>query len=348
MYSIVTLLSIFTISFGLLSSQIHNSFPVDQSSLDNLMIRRTMMKVKEIRSSKKTFPTGNPNFAVMQAFPAGISDSDPFLMCDHFGPKTSDGVITDPDRFMVGWHPHRGMDILTYMLEGKGRHADSMGNRGTFDTPGMQWISVGSGIEHAEGGGTPAGQNEQGFQIWINVPGRYKMDPPAYGTEPPENIPFLELGGGVTARLLAGQHNDATGPFKTKQDVQIIDYMLEPNAVVEHPLKETHDNCLVYAYHGNGQLSDSAIAQHQIAQMDCTSAERSLTVRAGSSGIKFIIFAGKRINEPVAWRGPFVMNTFKEIEDTMMEYRRGDFPPVRVPWDYQKLAEFPPEHRKEL
>ena len=112
------------------------------------------MAIIAIRASKKTFPTGDNKFSVMQAFPAGFSaeEADPFLMCDYFGPVKSHGVAKHPDEFDVPWHPHKGQDICTYMKEGVGRHADSMGNRGTFPSPGMQWISVGSGIEHAEAG----------------------------------------------------------------------------------------------------------------------------------------------------------------------------------------------------
>lgn len=102
------------------------------------------MKVVAVRKAQVTHPTGDPNFSVMQAFPAGFTakESDPFLMCDAFGPTVSDGVIADPDKFHVQWHPHRGMDILTYLVEGVGRHADSLGNRGEYASPGMQWISV--------------------------------------------------------------------------------------------------------------------------------------------------------------------------------------------------------------
>src|SRR3989338_2516513 len=130
------------------------------------------MSVLRIGHAKKTYPTGDPRFSVMQAFPAAIpaTESDPFLMCDHFGPTISKGLATDPDEFPIDWHPHRGMDILTYMTEGIGRHGDSLGNREEFNSPGMQWISVGSGIEHAEGGGTPAGETQTGYQIWVNVP----------------------------------------------------------------------------------------------------------------------------------------------------------------------------------
>lgn len=104
----------------------------------------TPMRVLAVRKAQVAHPTGDPKFSVMQPFPASFSaeESDPFLMCDSFGPTLSTGVETDPDKFPVGWHPHRGMDILTYLIEGVGRHADSLGNRGTFASPGMQWISV--------------------------------------------------------------------------------------------------------------------------------------------------------------------------------------------------------------
>jgi len=134
--------------------------------------RTNEMPVLGVRQSKVTHPTGDPKFSVLQAFPAGFSaeEADPFLMCDEFGPMVSKGAVTDPDEFPVDWHPHRGFDLLTYMTEGWARHADSMGNRESFPAPAIQWISSGSGIEHAEAGGTPTGQVQHGFQIWINVP----------------------------------------------------------------------------------------------------------------------------------------------------------------------------------
>jgi quercetin 2,3-dioxygenase len=102
------------------------------------------MPILASRPAQIAHPTGDPNFSVMQPFPSAFpaEESDPFLMCDFFGPTPSEGVILDPDRFPIGWHPHRGMDILTYMIEGIGRHADSLGNRADFSSPGMQWISV--------------------------------------------------------------------------------------------------------------------------------------------------------------------------------------------------------------
>lgn len=114
---------------------------------------KIMLPILSIKAAQTTYPTGNKSFSVQQAFPAAFSEThtDPFLMCDFFGPSLSQGTETDPDSFPVRWHPHRGFDICTYLVEGIGRHADSLGNRGNFPSPGMQWIQTGSGIEHAEG-----------------------------------------------------------------------------------------------------------------------------------------------------------------------------------------------------
>ena len=275
----------------------------------------SMLRVLGVRSAKTTYPTGNPNFSVKQAFPAGFDEveSDPFLMCDYFGPSRSKGKETDPDRFDVPWHPHRGMDICTYLKEGVGRHADSMGNREEYATPGMQWISVGSGIEHAEGGGTPEGQNTTGFQLWINVPAKHKMDDPQYGTIEPKDFPLLQYSQ-VTARLLAGYVDGERGPFHTKQPLQMVDYMLLPNAAHSHNVPVELDNCLVYVYEGSGKVNNVEMKTHNVMRLDAAAtisdpALRQVVFSAGESGMSAMLFAGKRLNEPISWRDPFLMNT---------------------------------------
>jgi quercetin 2,3-dioxygenase len=307
-----------------------------------------MMRVVELALAKKTFPTGNPDFAVMQAFPAGISaiNADPFLMCDFFGPTPSNGKMSDPDKFEVPWHPHRGMDILTYMIEGVGRHADSLGNRAEFPSPGMQWISVGSGIEHAEGGGTPAGESMAGFQIWINVPSDQKMNPPRYGTEPPDSIPTLPLSttsGGVNVRVLAGEYTGARGPFQTVQPVLLLDVRLQKNTLYDVDIDNLYDNCIVFVYKGRGEISSQEVTQYNVLRLDAShSFNRRISISSGiSDEMNILIFAGKKLNQPIAWHGPFVMTTSREIEQTLLEYRRGQFPPVRVSWDYKRIATKP-------
>ncbi|KAK3277189.1 hypothetical protein CYMTET_14789 [Cymbomonas tetramitiformis] len=308
-----------------------------------------MMQLLRVVPAGITHPFGDHR-AVTQAFPAAIpsEQSDPFLMCDSYASE-SKGVQNDPDSFDVAWHPHRGMDILSYLKTGVGRHGDSMGNRETFATPGMQWISCGSGIEHAEGGGTPKGELISGFQIWINVPSEQKMADPRYGTEPPDAIPQVELSPGVHARLLAGNLGGSSGPFQTVQPVQMIDFELASGASLLHEIPAGMDTCMVYVYEGEGNIAGKPIGPKSIALFNASSdATRMFELTAngatsdsvsGAGGkLCAMIFAGNKLKEPIAWHGPIVMNTQKEIQQALHELRSGTFPPKRVEWDYRRLA----------
>merc|ERR1719383_1000518 len=188
---------------------------------------------------------------------------------------------------------------MTYLLQGRGRHADSMGNREMYDSPGFQWCSVGSGIEHAEGGGDPKGSVQHGFQIWINVPKANKNDDPRYGTESPENIPLVEFGGGQV-RLLAGRHEEKIGPFKTVQPVQMMDFVFVPGAEHAHPVPPELDNCLVYVYKGGGTIGGKSVSAQHCAQLDAQDrCARSIVFNAGAEGLSALLFAGMRIGEPI-------------------------------------------------
>lgn len=302
------------------------------------------MKCKDVKSGEIVHPTGNPNFSVIQPFPAAFTAEqvDPFLMCDEFGPLLSSGAITDPDEFPVGWHPHRGMDLLSYLTQGVGRHADSMGNREEFKSPGCQWISAGSGIEHAEGGGTPVGQYTHGFQIWVNVPSTHKLQDPRYGTVPPDKLPLFHVMDGISVRVLAGPFNTITGPFETVQKVQMLDWMLEPGKSFTHSIPTNMDNAIVYVYKGSGQVNGRAIKAQQAALLDASNPTvRGLQLSAGADGMTAMMFVGKRLNEPIVWHGPFVMNTKKEINDVINECRSGSFPPKRASWDYRQASAAP-------
>ena len=307
------------------------------------------MKLLAVRRAKRTFPTGDPSFAVMQAFPAGFSaeEADPYLMSDFFGPTESEGV-SRVDEYPIGWHPHRGMDIATYLIEGVGRHADSLGNRETFSAPGMQWCSVGSGIEHAEAGGTPAGLNTTGFQIWVNVPSGRKMEAPRYGTVPSTALAAVALPGGVVARVLAGALGAARGPFETVQPLEMVHYELPAGASVAHEVSAALDNALVYCFRGGvavGGSADASIPVHGVARFDASdAAARALTLTAGGAGAGLMLFAGKQLKQPIAWHGPIVMTTDDEVRKTFSEIRSGAFPPVRTPWDYKRLDAFPADH----
>eukprot|EP00038_Savillea_parva_P031110 m.82889 g.82889 ORF g.82889 m.82889 type:complete len:349 (+) comp9502_c0_seq1:51-1097(+) len=321
-----------------------------------------LMKVMAVRVAEVTYPTGNKAFSVLQCFPAGFSaeDADPFLMCDEFGPSPSRGLSGEDD-FPVDWHPHRGQDLLTYMLRGVARHADSMGNRETVAAPGMQWMQAGSGIEHAEGGGAPKGVVGHGFQIWVNVPSALKMEEPAYGTVPHDAIPMHANTMGATIRVLSGDfvveqadgddtNTSLKGPFRTRVPALMLDVVMGPNGVFEHAIPASLDNVLVYAYgpSGFGQVggrnTGSDLLHGHIARLDATNdAARMLRVDAGSEGMSILVFAGRKLNQPIAWHGPFVMTTDEEIRQTMQEYRLGTFLKKRAPWDFKRLSAAPPE-----
>lgn len=320
------------------------------------------MRVMDMRRAAKTYPTGDPKFAVMQSFPAGFApeESDPFLMCDHFSETVKRPPSSDPDEFPISWHPHRGMDLVTYLREGVGRHADSMGNRESFASPGMQWISSGSGIEHAEAAETPVGQRHTGFQIWINVPAVDKMRDPAYGTEPADRIPTLRREDGVVTRVLAGTHAGSVGPFRTVAAVQMCDYDFEARAAggglrtVEHTVPRDLDNCLVLCHTGRGVVNGVAMQQNDIVRLDATDADgaRVLEIATESNdaadgapaAASFLVFCGRRLHERVAWRGPIVMSTDGELQTAFQELRRGTFLKRRAAWDFRRLSAFPKDH----
>jgi redox-sensitive bicupin YhaK (pirin superfamily) len=306
------------------------------------------LRALAVRRAETTYPTGNKAFSVLQAFPAGFTaeEASPFLMLDHFGPMTSTGAETDPDVFPVPWHPHRGMDVVTYLLRGVGRHADSLGNRETYATPGIQYIAVGSGIEHAEGGGTPAGEVTEGFQIWLNVPSELKMAAPRYGTHPPADLPLLPLGGGSTVRLLAGSLGEATGPYRPSSDAQMADYALAAGSSTLHAFAASHDNCLVYIYRGKALVGGAEVAAGSVARVvipaGTPEADRGVQLTSqGEEGCGALVFAGRQLKQAIAWHGPFVMTTQEEIKSTLQEYRAGTFLKVRAPWNFYKAADAP-------
>jgi redox-sensitive bicupin YhaK (pirin superfamily) len=305
------------------------------------------MPIKAIAHQGITHPFGDHR-AVKQAFPSAIPSehSDPFLMCDYFDLVETTGKARHDDDFPIDWHPHRGMDIATYLRSGVGRHADSLGNRETFDSPGMQWMSVGSGVEHAEGGATDAGIYTQGFQIWINVPADRKMDDPRYGTVPSKDLPMVTLkDGGGTALVLAGDALGVHGPFETVQDVQMIDFRVERGASLKFSIAEGLDTAILYVYEGclksaNGENDIQAGSVILLdAGFDSLRGLKLQTKDEDDAGV--MLFAGKKLKEPIAWHGPIVMNTQEQIRTTLSELRSGTFPPKRVGWDYKRMDAFP-------
>jgi redox-sensitive bicupin YhaK (pirin superfamily) len=270
----------------------------------------TLMGIRYVRSAQTTHPTGDPSFAVEQSMPSAVPERecDPFLMCDEFGPTPSKGAHgNDTDAgFDVPWHPHHGMDILSYIVEGCGRHADSMGNRETFESPGFQWMSVGSGIEHAEGGGTPKGQRTHGFQIWLRMPTAKMSDAPRYGTVGPAEIPTVHLGADGSeglVRVIAGPLGGQVGPAQFAVAVQILDLELSAGAEWRYTCPAGMDNVMFYAFKGGGTLNGepgTALDKQHICRFD-TGKGQDAVVRAGPQGLRMMVFTGKQTKEKLIW-----------------------------------------------
>mmetsp|Transcript_31321 Transcript_31321/g.80513 ORF Transcript_31321/g.80513 Transcript_31321/m.80513 type:complete len:328 (+) Transcript_31321:87-1070(+) len=307
----------------------------------------SLMPVQFVRNAQTAHPTGDPNFEVKQCIGhSGITEaeSDPFLTCDEFGPMPSrnEAYGDDSDKgFDVGWHPHCGMEILSYMIAGKGRHADSMGNRETFDSPGFQWISVGSGIEHAEGGGTPKGEIGHGFQIWLRMPIANMGDDPRYGTVTPTEIPQVTLEGGLV-RVIAGPLDGLVGPAQFAVTVQMLDVELEPGAEWSYTCPDNMDNAMFYAFKGSAMLnSSSPLKAQQIARFDTSAGPRTTLLTAGSGGYRGLVFTGKMTKEKILQHGPFVCSSRAQLDGMFSKYQSGKFPPKRVPWNYRDASQRP-------
>lgn len=317
-----------------------------------------MMNVKRVVQQGLTHPFGDHR-TVKQAFPAAIpsKESDPFLMCDYFDAVEKEGPVKNEDSFPVDWHPHAGFDIASYLLSGTGRHADSLGNRETYETPGMQWMSTGSGVEHAEGGATIKGELMEGFQIWINTPSERKFDDPRYGTVPTDKLPLvslsdkLETEGLTTARVLAGEAFGVRGPFQTVQPVQMIDFHIGADTSVSFDIAHDLDTAMLYVYDGkiqslrgssndSSEENDQAIESGRVVLFDADSpGRRGVHITTPKDrNTRAMLFAGKKLREPIAWHGPIVMNSKDQLMQIFRQIQSGEFPPKRVPWDYKRAA----------
>ncbi len=339
----------------------------------------SLMKIKTVGIAKKTYPTGDPSFSVQQAFPAGIEaeDCDPFLMCDYFA-APSRGVALHPDQFDVPWHPHRGFDLATFMKVRSlcfSFKTESFQSLVLFDTA-TAWAIENrflllpcSGLVQVVESSTrkvlerkkvgfcfsffifalnqiifffSTGKLVEGFQLWINVPSSRKMEDPRYGTVPSDQLPPIS-GDGIRGHVLAGNFNNLKGPFETVQPVQMLDIEVDAGKSFDFVADSVMDNCIVFIYFGDGKLNGENVKQFQVLRLDATSAEARIVHISADKGtvVKAMIFAGKRLNQPIAWHGPFVMTTGDEIRKTLKEYSNGQFPPKRVSWDYKNFADFP-------
>ena len=242
---------------------------------------------------------------------------DPFLMLDEFG---SD----DPESWIAGFpdHPHRGFETVTIMLDGRVKHADSVGNKGVIESGDVQWMTAGRGIIHSEMPERASGRLH-GFQLWVNLPGRLKMSPPRYQDVPAARIASVAHHG-ARLRVIAGEAFGAEGAASTLTPVRLLDVTIAPGAPFEIEVPDSHA-CFLYAYEGAVRAPDRDGKPREIARGTLAVLEGSggVTLTAGGEGAKLLFADGEPIREPIARYGPFVMNTREELAKAFDDFSRG-------------------------
>ncbi len=241
---------------------------------------------------------------------------DPFLMLDLFG-------TDNPGDYIGGFpdHPHRGFETVTYMLQGRMRHRDSVGNVGLLVPGSVQWMTAGRGVIHSEMPEQEEGAME-GFQLWLNLAAADKMRAPWYRDIASEQIPEWR-GEGVTARVIAGQTHGVAGAMQRERTEPLyLDLQLEPGASFEQPLPATH-NAFLVPYRGEVSVGDTVVRSRRLAVLANQAGSDGVLLRAGPEGARAILVAGQPLGEPIAQYGPFVMNTQAELIQAVKDFQAG-------------------------
>ena len=262
---------------------------------------------------------------------------DPFLLLDDFRND-------NPEDYLAGfpWHPHRGIETITYVLAGTVDHGDSLGNRGSLGAGDVQWMTAGSGILHQEmPKGDPQGRMH-GFQLWANLPSSLKMTKPRYQDVSGGDIPEVIDDDGTRVRVICGSFWGKSGPVDgVAADPRYLDVFVPPG-VRKRLAVETSRNAFAYVFEGSGTFRDASeprdVETDRVGAIEPAGStdvgNRSLVVfdrgeevvvQAGEKGIRFLLVSGQPIEEPVAWYGPIVMNTKEQLQQAMVELREGNF-----------------------
>ncbi len=303
--------------------------------------------VKRIVQSKPTVE--GAGVKLRRAFGFGdTTDFDPFLLFDDFRND-------NPDDYLAGfpWHPHRGIETITYVLDGTVDHGDSLGNRGTLGSGDVQWMTAGRGILHQEMPHGNADGRMHGFQLWANLPASLKMTAPRYQDVSAKDIPLITDDDGTAVRVVCGSFWGATGPVEgVAADPRYLDITVPPNRRRVLPV-ETTRHAFAYVFAGAGTFRDASqpravrtesiegaappdappspgsgeTGTHDAGNRSLVLFDRGdeVVVLAGPEGIRFLLVSGRPIEEPVAWYGPIVMNTQDELARAYAELRNGTF-----------------------
>ena len=297
------------------------------------------MSIRAVKRQITASPTvEGAGVKLQRAFGFGdTEDFDPFLLLDDFRNDR-------PADYQAGfpWHPHRGIETITYVLSGNVDHADSLGNQGTIGAGDVQWMTAGSGIIHQEmPHGDPQGRMH-GFQLWANLPSSMKMTSPRYQDLQSKDIPQVVDDDGTSVRIVCGEFWGKSGPVDgVAADPQYLDVFVPPGRRRSLPI-ETTRHSFAYVFEGSGTFGNASEPRpvttdtlgHADSKAGQLAGNRSLivfdrgdevVVQAGPAGIRFLLVSGKPIEEPIAWYGPIVMNTREEIQQGFSEFRAGTF-----------------------
>ena len=263
------------------------------------------------------------------------TEFDPFLLFDDFRGDT-------PDDYRAGfpWHPHRGIETITYVLAGTVDHGDSLGNHGSLGAGDVQWMTAGRGIMHQEMPQGDAQGRMHGFQLWANLPASLKMTEPRYQDIAAKDIPEITDDDGTRVRVIVGQFWGKSGPVEgVAADPRYIDVSVPPGRRKRLAVETSH-HAFAYVFAGSGTFRDASAPTGVLTEQADDSVRREMTgnrtlvlfdrgdevvVQAGDEGIRFLLVSGKPIEEPVAWYGPIVMNTQEQLRQAVSELRAGTF-----------------------
>jgi len=298
------------------------------------------MSIRPVKSVSGTQATEEgAGVHLHRVFSFGDTDlSDPFLLMDDFRND-------DPALYSAGfpWHPHRGIETITYVLAGSVDHADSLGNSGSLGPGSVQWMTAGSGVMHQE---MPKGDERgcmHGFQLWANLPRSLKMTSPRYQDIPGSEVPEIVDDDGTVVRVVVGQFWGKQGPVDgVAADPQYLDISLPPNTRKVLPV-DLYRSAFAYIFEGTATFRDASkpvgvLVEKEVAgeevQLRDYSGNRTLVmfdtgdevmVNSGDNGVRFLLISGKPIQEPVAWHGPIVMNSQEEIMQALSDLKSGSF-----------------------
>ena len=297
----------------------------------------SLRPVKQILQAQPTLE--GAGVKLQRAFGFGkTKEFDPFLLLDDFRNER-------PEDYRAGfpWHPHRGIETITYVLAGEVEHGDSLGNKGKMGSGDVQWMTAGSGILHQEMPKGDAQGRMHGFQLWANLPSHLKMTAPRYQDISAKAIPEIIDDDGTRVRVVCGDFWGKKGPVEgVAADPRYLDIFVPPGKRKTLPV-EVDRHAFAYVFEGSGTFSGSSKPFGVLTEKDSAAGEalvreqtgnRSLivfdrgdevTVQAGDEGIRFLLVSGKPIEEPVAWYGPIVMNTQAELQTAVSELRNGTF-----------------------